>query len=244
MENYLDQLKKAYDRGILQEHQRLQTCEGKVELDKIISKFSKYSHDAKTILDIGCGTGTYSNLLSKKGYKIGCIDISEKSIDFLMSHHLNPNIMFGKVGSASDLEKLTLPKTDAILLLGPMYHIIEKNNRIKALQNCWSLLNNGGIIYIMFLNRLKNWSESELAKHGISQLTKTKNGWISWVNYQGEDIPQFRCTTEQAKEETLPYFNTLDIIPIPNEMEVEQFCIIAQKKKNSYKLGTKIHFSL
>lgn len=138
--------------------------------------------------------------------------------------------MFGKVGCASDLEQLNLKKYDAILLLGPMYHIINHDERQKALKNCWNHLNNGGVIYIMYLNTLPHWDKNQLEIHHISDVKQAKNGWITWINYQGQNIPQFRSTIEQAQNEICDFFTLLDIIPIPNETSPEQFCIVARKK--------------
>lgn len=181
-------------------------------------------------MDIGCGTGTYANILSQKGYKISCVDISPKSIEFLIQHHKNQNIILGKVGSASNLEKLNLKKYDAILLLGPMYHIIEHNERQNALQNCWNHLNDGGMIYIMYLNTLPNWEKNQLEIHHLYDVEQVENGWITWTNYQGQYIPQFRSIIQQAQNEISNFFNPLEIISIPDENSPEQFCIVARKK--------------
>jgi Predicted methyltransferase (contains TPR repeat) len=48
-------------------------------IDALIQKFSKKK--AKTILDFGCGTGTHASYLSKKGYKLSGVDLSQKMIE-------------------------------------------------------------------------------------------------------------------------------------------------------------------
>lgn len=45
-------------------------------LDNICSYMQKYCNNPKTVLDLGCGTGTMSVLLKKKGFDVTGIDIS------------------------------------------------------------------------------------------------------------------------------------------------------------------------
>ena len=46
------------------------------EVDYIDQLIQKYHPKAKTILDLGCGTGVHANLLAAKGYRVMGIDLS------------------------------------------------------------------------------------------------------------------------------------------------------------------------
>lgn len=76
-------LKKAYDKAVLEEYKRLDSSEGNVEFNLVTSAIHKYVQENQTIFDIGCGPGKYVDYLLKKNYKVGCLDISKKSIDFI-----------------------------------------------------------------------------------------------------------------------------------------------------------------
>ncbi len=59
----------------------------------------KYSPEAKTILDLGCGTGRHDLLLAKKGYAITGVDMSEEMLLIARSQQptaqqLNSSIFF------------------------------------------------------------------------------------------------------------------------------------------------------
>ena len=50
------------------------------EADYVYKIIKKYLPDAKTILDLGCGTGKHAQLLSEKGYTVHGIDFSEQML--------------------------------------------------------------------------------------------------------------------------------------------------------------------
>ncbi|MDF3079025.1 MAG: SAM-dependent methyltransferase [Sphingobacteriaceae bacterium] len=51
------------------------------EADYIDNIIKKFNPNAKTILDLGCGTGIHAHLLSKKGYKVTGVDISPEMVN-------------------------------------------------------------------------------------------------------------------------------------------------------------------
>ena len=55
------------------------------EVDYIDQLIQKYHPKAKTILDLGCGTGVHANLLAAKGYRVMGIDLSTEMIQIANS---------------------------------------------------------------------------------------------------------------------------------------------------------------
>ena len=53
----------------------------KIEVDYIISLIKKYAPEARSILDLGCGTGRHANLLAECGYVVVGVDYSEVMIN-------------------------------------------------------------------------------------------------------------------------------------------------------------------
>ena len=51
------------------------------EVNFLTKQFKKEDKKAKKILDLGCGTGQYTYLLSKKGYEVTGVDISKPMIE-------------------------------------------------------------------------------------------------------------------------------------------------------------------
>jgi len=56
------------------------------EADYVHELIRKYSPDAKSLLDLGCGTGRHAFPLAKKGYSVTGVDISEEMLAVASSH--------------------------------------------------------------------------------------------------------------------------------------------------------------
>ena len=131
------------------EDHRLQTRHGKVEFITSI----KYILDildndlSKRILDIGAGTGAYSVYLDKLGYKVDAIELVEHNINIFKSKGSNVNI---NQGNALDLSIYNDDTFDVTLLFGPMYHLLKKDEKIKALEEAKRVTKKDGIILVSY----------------------------------------------------------------------------------------------
>ena len=94
----------------------------------LIQKFSK--KEAKKILDIGCGTGTHASFLSKKGYMVSGIDLSQKMIDEAVKKQIPHTDFFVK----NIAENFDLPKQFDVITC--LFHVLSyqtQNNQIMQL---------------------------------------------------------------------------------------------------------------
>lgn len=229
-------LKKAYDKSVLEEYKRLDTSEGRVEFGIVAQAIHHFLSKNQVIFDIGCGPGKYVEYLLKNDYRVGCLDISKKSIDFINSRLKLKfkSLLFSEVGCACDIELLGLGKADAMLLLGPMYHLINPNSRKKAIKNCHQVLKKGGILFSMFLNHLPT---NTTDKPTISDPKTSDNYTITWTEYKGEKIPQYRCSPQHAISEFSAFFKVLAVLPIteklkgnPLDTKESQFLVVFERK--------------
>jgi len=105
-------------------------------VDTLIKRFSPQS--AKSLLDIGCGTGNHASFMSALGYKITGVDMSEEMIENAKTKQI-PNSQF-IVGRASEfrlqerfdvitsLFHVLSYQTDNFQLLGMISNIAEHLN--------------------------------------------------------------------------------------------------------------------
>ncbi|QSX06110.1 class I SAM-dependent methyltransferase [Sedimentibacter sp. zth1] len=109
--------------------------------------------DNLDIFDIGGGPGRYSFYLSDKGHNVTLLDLSQHNIDIAKekSKELNTNLAGYIKGDALELDEHN-KKYDVVLLMGPLYHLVNKADRRKALKGAVNLLKDGGIIVASFIS--------------------------------------------------------------------------------------------
>lgn len=101
------------------------------------------------IYDIGGGYGEYAWWLTALGYEVHLFDLSETNI--AMSPNLAERYPGHTLHAAEVCDARSVPRADrtadAVLLMGPLYHITEDTERLAALGECKRLLRPGGVLF-------------------------------------------------------------------------------------------------
>ncbi|MBU1144572.1 MAG: class I SAM-dependent methyltransferase [Firmicutes bacterium] len=149
----MDEVKKVkewYDEHSETEWNRLEGFHFEFEITKIM--LQRHIKPGK-ILDIGGGTGRYSLYLASLGYEVTLVDLSDGNVAFARkkAKELNLNITIFQ-GDARDLSKLPLETYDNILVMGPLYHLFSKKNRIKCIVEAKKYLKKDGVLFASFIS--------------------------------------------------------------------------------------------
>lgn len=139
---------KFDEKGRLQERHSLE----RIRTQEIISR---YLHSKSlNILDIGGAAGIYSFWLAGLGHKVDLIDLTPKHIEEAKRVELENKIMLNSmtIGNACNLPYKD-DSYEIVLLMGPMYHILEKDQRMKALSEAKRVLKPNGLIFIAAISR-------------------------------------------------------------------------------------------
>ncbi len=127
------------------EDHRLKTRHGQVEFITTLKYVEKVLNNDldKKIVEIGAGTGAYSVYLASLGYQVTAVELVKHNIEILKSKNskvkaLNLN--------ALDLSLIPDNSFDVTLLFGPMYHLLKKEEKIKALSEAKRITKDQGII--------------------------------------------------------------------------------------------------
>jgi S-adenosylmethionine-dependent methyltransferase len=126
----------------------------RIEFISTLQLIDKYFPKQGRVCDIGGGTGRYTIELLRKGYLVTLLDLSDEEFR-LAGIQLNKNELSAEqliVGDARDMSMLASGMFDAALLLGPMYHIVEPNGRVKVLRELRRILKPKGVAIIAYLN--------------------------------------------------------------------------------------------
>lgn len=139
-----------YDISVEEEWNRIA---GRPEFLLTCRMLDRYIKPGQKVLDIGGGPGRYTLYLAKKGCDVTLFDLSPENTKFAASQANEQGLSIKTItGDACEADKLTQEKYDHILLMGPMYHLLEESQRAKAVNAALTLLKPGGIIYISFIS--------------------------------------------------------------------------------------------
>ncbi len=139
-----------------EEDRRLLSGLGKLEFERVKSILRRFlPPPPATILDVGGGTGPYSDWLARLGYDAHLIEPSSK----LVARARDKAARRGKSplfrcfqGDARDLHVFDR-LADAVLLFGPLYHLMEHKDRRRALSEARRVLKRKGLLFCVAISR-------------------------------------------------------------------------------------------
>ncbi len=238
-------LRKAYNAGADDEYNRLTGYFGKIEFSKVCNAIYHYSKCGSVIYDIGCGPGRYAEHLISKGYYVGGVDISDKSMKIFheKTTAVNSNkVLFEKTGCASELEWIESETADTILLLGPMYHITNMLKRKSVINHCHRILKNSGHVISMFMSPFPVLNRDIAIKNNVLETHIMENYTLSTTNFNGFIVPQYRCWSQDAIKEFKSLFSQVETIHV-DEPETDSTFInkVLNGNTNQIKLSELSH---
>jgi S-adenosylmethionine-dependent methyltransferase len=107
------------------------------------------------ILDCGGGPGRYAIELAQRGYTVTLFDLSEGNLRLArqMASLAGVDLAGFELGTATDLGHFAPESFDAVLLMGPLYHLLELDERRQAIAEARRVLRPGGILCAAFIAR-------------------------------------------------------------------------------------------
>ena len=145
--NFLEQYYNNYD-----EEGRLLSRHGQVEylttmryIEECLEGISDPS-----ILEVGAGTGRYSVTLAKKGFQVTAVELVEHNLQMLRSKLDGTEPINAMQGNALELSLFPDNTFDLTMLLGPMYHLYKKEEKLRALSEAVRVTKPGGHILVAY----------------------------------------------------------------------------------------------
>lgn len=106
------------------------------------------------IFDVGGATGVYAIPLAERGYEVHLVDAAPNHVAQAAEISSRSTSPFASC-RVGDARRLDVPdgKADAVLLLGPLYHLLNDTERAQALGEAGRILRNGGLLFAAAISR-------------------------------------------------------------------------------------------
>jgi SAM-dependent methyltransferase len=215
----------------------------KAEVDYIKNIIKKYNPSAKTILDLGCGTGIHANLLASEGFQVTGVDLSTEMIE-VANDKKNTDYSENRDSLnfiSGDIRSLRLEeKYDVVVSLFHVFSYLSSNSDIKeGLETLNFHVKENGIVFFDFwygpavLNEMpscrvkkKENAELEVTRVATPQTLEMENKVI--VNYElfiNDKTENLNFSFKEKHEMRYYFFPELDLfledIPFKRKIEFE-----------------------
>ncbi|HEY7542173.1 MAG TPA: class I SAM-dependent methyltransferase [Methylomirabilota bacterium] len=143
-----------YARGL--ERDRLASGLGTLELARTQGLLARYlPPPPAAVADIGGGPGRYALWLAERGYRVHLVDPVPLHIEQARAAAAErPRVALAsaELGDARAL-RFSDASVDAVLLLGPLYHLPERADRLRALGEARRVCRPGGVVIAAAISR-------------------------------------------------------------------------------------------
>ncbi|MEV4569486.1 class I SAM-dependent methyltransferase [Nonomuraea sp. NPDC049419] len=131
------------------EHSRLREGRGRLEFWRTQDVLRRMLPPAPArVLDVGGGTGVHAEWLAADGYDV-------ELLDPIPLHVERARELTGISARLGDARQLPVPdeSVDVVLLLGPLYHLTERADRVGALAEARRAVRPGGLVVAATISR-------------------------------------------------------------------------------------------
>lgn len=107
------------------------------------------------VLDCGGGPGRYAIGLAAQGYTVTLFDLSPGNLRLAREKAAEAGVTLAacEEGTATDLSRFADESFDAVLLMGPLYHLLTEAERRQAVAEASRVLKPGGPLFAAFIAR-------------------------------------------------------------------------------------------
>jgi ubiquinone/menaquinone biosynthesis C-methylase UbiE len=129
----------------------------RIEYEVVLYYLDHYLPPTGLILDLGGGPGRYTLYLARKEYQVVLLDISSANIQFardkIQKAGVSRWVRQAAVADARDLRFIPDHTFDALLCMGPLYHLPKLEDRLQCLRECHRVMKPGAPLFLTLLPR-------------------------------------------------------------------------------------------
>lgn len=169
-----------------QEEERLNSRHGSIEFLTTTKFLEEYLTPGCKILEIGAGTGKYSLFYAGQGYDVTAVEYVEHNLEILTSKIKTDMKIKAMQGDAVDLSRFADDMFDVTLVLGPLYHLYEREEQENAVREAIRVTKPDGILAFAYLasdSIMIDWALKD--HHLLDGYGKDFDENFKMINYPG-----------------------------------------------------------
>lgn len=147
----VETVRAYYDASVEREWERLQRNRFEFEINR--HYIDRYVQPGHRVLDAGGGPGRYALHLAGRGADVTLLDLSKGNVDFAAKQAAEMELKLATVCcDARVLDEAVDGTYDVVLLMGPLYHLLEEADRMRTVEACLKVLKPGGVLCVAFIS--------------------------------------------------------------------------------------------
>lgn len=202
-DQYLIDFYNQYD-----EDSRLAPRHGSVEFLTTMRYIEKYIRPGHRVLEVGAGTGRYSHALAGRGYAVDAVELVEHNIEIFRQNTRPGEPVTITQGNAMDLSAFPDDAYDIVLLLGPLYHLYNAEDKRRALGEAIRVTKPGGLVFAAYVISDGCLLDEGFRRGNISVAGYIETGLIDPVTFAARSQPKdlFELVRKEDVDELMSVF--------------------------------------
>ena len=196
---------------------RLERGLGIVEFYRTKEILSRYIDSGKMIYDIGGGIGIYAAWLAKKGNEVHLIELAENAVEYAKANMMQDCRFIAETGNALQVNRPD-ESADVVLLMGPQYHLRDREERLQSLREAFRVLKEGGLLVAAGISKFSSmtWALSVYGEKKKQNLVEFIDDPVFFNMIKGEMI-----TGDHIRPKEYPKFIAESYFTTSEEMKTE-----------------------
>ena len=226
---------------------RLTTKHGAVEFLTTMRYIEKYIRFGACVLEIGAGTGRYSHTLARQGYTVDAVELVDHNIEVFRKNTLPNEKITITQGNALDLSFIPDNKYDITLLLGPLYHLYNIEDKRQALKEAIRVTKQGGIVFAAYVISDGSVIDEGFQRKNFNVADYIKNGLLNGKTFAAKSEPKdlFEFVRKEDIDEVMSVFPTTRLHYVASDGFSRVLReTIATMDDDTFELYLKYHFAI